>query len=81
MYLLIFLLLFCNFAPLCFLISCLKKIVMGQPNFRHSDCQLCIFLQPYTSVSIIIKQQFRLLFHFFFFLSDDLLSAYTKSFK
>ena len=30
-----------------FVLNFLFKIVMGQPNFRHSDCQLCIFLQPY----------------------------------
>jgi hypothetical protein len=38
---------------------------MGQPIFRHSDCQLCIFLQPYICFNYYKNNTF-FEFHFFF---------------
>ena len=49
-----------------FVLNFLFKIVMGQPNFRHSDCQLCIFLQPYICFNYYKNNTFFRISFFFF---------------
>ena len=59
-----------------FVLNFLFKIVMGQPNFRHSDCQLCIFLQPYICFNYYKNNTFFRFSFFFSFVQTNLLSGF-----